>query len=207
MEKSCLWSQAFPFGVLFVAFFCACGGPAAVNSTTSEVSEQDADTKQLGATNAPIRIAGYGDVSPVASRELLPSTSQAFKVAFDISKAPKSPSEVNPALDKLARYINLLAEAGIDSQGAKFIAVIHGDPTFSVLNNSDYRKRFNVDNPNLPLLRELKAVGFELKVCGQALASRNIEPDQVDQQVDVVLSALTALTALAQQQFYIERLG
>ncbi len=159
-------------------------------------------------TAAPLsRIETYGSVTPVDNTKLLPDPTRPMRVAFDVFTKPESADKVNGGLEKLARYINLLAEANVNARNAELVAVIHGDAAFAVLDQDAFRQRFGVDNPNLELLAKLTRAGFEIEVCGQALAHRNIQPDQVDSTAEVVLSALTALTALSQDHYYVERLG
>lgn len=72
--------------------------------------------------------------------------------------------------------------------------VVHGPAAQYVLNNEEYRKKFNTDNPNIPLLKELQEAGVRLLVCGQSLNKRGISPEAVTPEVKPALSAMTTLT-------------
>lgn len=72
--------------------------------------------------------------------------------------------------------------------------VIHGPAAQFVINNDEYKKKFNVDNPNVPLFKELKEAGVKIFVCGQSLNKRNIPKENVTPEVLPALSAITTLT-------------
>ncbi len=101
-------------------------------------------------------------------------------------------SGVNPGVMKLARFVNIYAGAGREPANVAITAVLHGKATTAALSDAAYAKKFGSQgNPNLPLLRELKAAGLEVYVCGQALAGLDIPRDDVASEVQVAVSALT----------------
>ena len=53
-----------------------------------------------------------------------------------------------------------------------------------------------LDNPNIALLHELKQAGVELRVCGQGLLGKKLEPSQVLHDVQVDLWAMTTMVNL-----------
>jgi intracellular sulfur oxidation DsrE/DsrF family protein len=72
--------------------------------------------------------------------------------------------------------------------------VIHGPAAQYVVTNEEYKKKFNTDNPNIPLFKELKEAGVKIFVCGQSLNKRNIPKENVAPEVSPALSAITTLT-------------
>ena len=64
------------------------------------------------------------------------------------------------------------------------------------LDNAQYRAAYKVDNPNLPLIAELKRAGVDFAVCGQAVAEHGFQYEWIDKGVTLALSALTTITDL-----------
>ena len=67
----------------------------------------------------------------------------------------------------------------------------------AVLVNDVYKARHSgTDNPNISMLRELKEAGVELRVCGQGLLGKKLDPSQVLSGVQVDLWAMTTMVNL-----------
>ena len=141
-------------------------------------------------------IHGYGKIHILPGAAYQPQAGQTYKVVFSLTKAPKSPGEVNPALDHVARTVNLYASAGVPLDHLKFVAVAAGPATALALDNAHYRSAYGVENPNLPLIAQLKKAGVDVVVCGQAVAEHDYQYDWIDKSVTVALSALTTITTL-----------
>ena len=82
-----------------------------------------------------------------------------------------------------------------------FIAVLHGPATPAILDNSHYREKFGVDNPNVELIAALEKAGAQVVVCGQALAHNKFPDAWVNPEVEITLSALTDIIILQQQGY------
>lgn len=152
--------------------------------------------------NLPYRfpqIADYGGIVPVADAQEPPR--RGIKIVFDVLSDSK-PAELNKGLESVARYLNLNAEAGLRPTDAKLTVVLHGAATRSALQDSAYARQTGLNaNPNLPLIRTLKANGVEVLVCGQALARHKFAPREVAGDVGVAVSAMT-VSANRQQDGY-----
>ena len=136
-------------------------------------------------------IAEYGGVVPLKAAAEPPRAGT--KVVFDGTAAAK-PGEVNKALERVARLLNLYGVAGLQAEDVKIAIVLHGEATNSVLTDAAYKSRFEIErNPNLPLIRELRQAGVEVFVCGQALNYKGIPEDEVADDVPVAAAALTVL--------------
>jgi intracellular sulfur oxidation DsrE/DsrF family protein len=72
--------------------------------------------------------------------------------------------------------------------------VIHGPAAQFVINDEEYKKKYNTSNPNIPLFKELTDAGVKIFVCGQSLNKRNIAKEAVAPEVKISLSAITTLT-------------
>ena len=67
----------------------------------------------------------------------------------------------------------------------------------AVLANDVYKARHDgMDNPNIAMLRELKQAGVDMRVCGQGLLGKKLEPSQVLPGVQVDLWAMTTMVNL-----------
>ena len=106
------------------------------------------------------------------------------------------PQQLNSAIEKVCRFVNIYAGAGRAPASADIAIVLHGDTTLCVLNDQAYRSRFGCDNPNLACLKLLRDADVEIFVCGQSLLGKGGQPDQVCPQAAVAVSALTALVNL-----------
>jgi intracellular sulfur oxidation DsrE/DsrF family protein len=142
-------------------------------------------------------IKGFGTVYEVPFSVENPDPSLQYKVQFDLVTGAEKPEIIVENLESVAKMINLQALGGVNAKHLKLIAVLHGGAAFAVMNNESYRKKFGVDNPNLPLIAELNKAGVKLFVCGQTLYKRNIDSQSVTPEVKVALSALTTLTTYA----------
>jgi intracellular sulfur oxidation DsrE/DsrF family protein len=145
-------------------------------------------------------IPGFGKVMPAPRAGVQPDKNTQYKVVYNVNERGE-PEKLNPALDKLARSVNIFASAGVPLSNLHFIGVVHGPATFALLDNEHYRERFQVDNPNLKLLEALDKAGVKVMVCAQALANLKLQPEWVDPKVQVTLSAISDFVLLQQQGY------
>jgi intracellular sulfur oxidation DsrE/DsrF family protein len=141
-------------------------------------------------------IHGYGRIHYVADAAYKPHADQTYKIVFSLTRGAKQPSEVNPALDRVARTVNLYVASGVPLKQLKFVAVAYGEATPLVLNDTQYQAKFGVANPNLPLIDQLRKAGIDVSVCAQAVAEHEFQNDWVDKRVTLALSGLTTVTTL-----------
>ena len=136
-------------------------------------------------------IEGYGGVIPLEGA-ILPTKKN--KVIIDITMSPDDPGELNLAYDRIARLINLYHFSGSKKGDLELAVITHSGATYSVLNDESYEAKFGVSNPNLEIIERLKSYGVQIMVCGQALIKRGFQPDNLNEHVDLALSAITTLT-------------
>lgn len=148
---------------------------------------------------APIQSAGAFHPLPDAAYQ--PKPSAVYRVVFGLTQASAKPDQVNPALERVARTVNLYASAGVPLGHLKFVAVAYGPATALALDDEHYRAQFGTANPNLPAIRELRKAGVDVAVCGQAVLEHRYESAWVAKDVTVALSALTTITSLQQQGY------
>ena len=140
-------------------------------------------------------------VYTIAPQALTYDPTLEYKVALDIYDGLKDSTKVNGALLEVARTYNLLIGNGSPQEKVKVAAVVHGGSVFSILSEEEYMKRYQVSNPNLPLIAKLKEAGVELFVCGQNLGMFQLDPSQITSDVKVALSAKTAFITLDQMGY------
>ncbi len=152
------------------------------------------------ATSTPA-IAGYGAIHSVPHAAYKPDPHESYKVVFGLTAASKTPDEVNPSLDRVARLVNLYVSAGVPLSHLKFVAVAYGAATPLALNHTQYQAAFGMPNPNLKLVTALRHAGVDIAVCGQAVAEHKYPFDWVDSTVTLSLSAMTTITTLEHQGY------
>jgi len=138
-------------------------------------------------------IKSYGPMIPLPSAAVQPDKSIKYKVIFEITRVAPSPDKVNPGLDRVARFLNVMAASGIMPKEMELAAVIHGPAAPAVLKNEIFKDRFKVDNPNEGIIRDLRGAGVKLYVCGQTLADHEFEHKWVNEQVAIAVSALVVV--------------
>lgn len=141
-------------------------------------------------------ITPYGKIAPAPTAAMQPDLALDYRVVFSITKAPPAPDKLNPSLERVARYLNLLAAGGVKPANRHVIAVVHGPATQLVLNHRAFRAKHGIDNPNITLIEALRRAGVEVHVCAQALAGQKITSSDMSPLVVTDLSALTTLTTL-----------
>ncbi len=146
-------------------------------------------------------VTGFGKMHPLPKAAYQPQKTATYKIVFDVTKAGDKPGQVSPSLDQVARAVNLYASAGIPLDHLKFVAVLHGAATAAALDDAHYRQQFGVDNPNLEIIRKLRAAGTDVAVCGQAMAEHHFQYEWIAPNVTLALSALTTITVLENEGY------
>ena len=138
-------------------------------------------------------IKGYGPMNPLPNAAVQPDNSIKYKVIFEITRIAQSVEKVNPGLDRVARFLNVMAASGIMPKEMELAAVIHGPAAPIVLKNEIFKDRFKTDNPNEKIIRDLKEAGVKLFVCGQSLADNGFEHKWVNEQIAIAVAALVVV--------------
>ncbi|HEV2681914.1 MAG TPA: DsrE family protein [Rhodanobacter sp.] len=146
-------------------------------------------------------IAGAGRIHALPQAAYQPDRNASYKVVFGLTKAGDKPTEVSPSLDRVARTVNLYVSAGVPLDHLKFVAIAYGPATPIALNDEQYRKKYGVANPNLPVIVQLRKAGVDVAVCGQAVAEHDFQYDWIDSHVTLALSALTTISELQQKGY------
>lgn len=165
-------------------------------------------TTSLGAQQAqdgPL-IQNFGAVYTVDQADYPADPERTYKVVFDVASGPDDPAQLNKAMNTLARFLNMHAQSGVPAKNLQVVAVLHGQASKHSLSDSAYRQRYGVDNPHTDLIRQLTDRGVQLYLCGQAMHARGFERSEVNEHIDVSLSAMTILIDLQANGYSLIRL-
>ncbi|WP_024769594.1 DsrE family protein [Aquimarina macrocephali] len=146
-------------------------------------------------------ITEYGKTYTVSDPDFKTKTQHDLKAVFDVGRTFKDSSKVNPLFNTAARYLNMHADAGIPVEKLKVALVIHGSAANDILNNANYKAKYNIDNPNAPLLSALAKKGVHFILCGQTAAHRDISKEDTLPEIQIALSAMTALVQLQNENY------
>lgn len=135
-----------------------------------------------------------GAVYDVPEADFVPNSTQVLKAIFDIERLQEDPTEVNPLINSLARYINMHVQRGIPLESIHLSFVLHGVSGKDALSNKAYKKRYGVNNPNSSHIKALAAKGVHMFICGQSATYAGYKKSELMPEVKMALSAMTVLT-------------
>lgn len=124
-----------------------------------------------------------------------------YKIAIDIIDAISDSSKFMNTLRELGRTYNLNIANGVPQNKLKVAVVIHGGAIHGLLNNEAYQAKFGLPNPNIEIIQKMKNVGIDFYVCAQILAFRRVPEENIIKEVELAVSAKTALITLDQMGY------
>jgi intracellular sulfur oxidation DsrE/DsrF family protein len=139
--------------------------------------------------------------APVPGMDFPGDTEASYKFAWALAAAADSAHQVTAAFSGPARVLNALADDGVPPENVHLAIVAQGPAAMAMLNNDAYRRMHGIDNPNLPLLRELHEHGVLLIVCGQTMVGMKKERGDFPDFVKVSRAATVARATLAAQGY------
>jgi intracellular sulfur oxidation DsrE/DsrF family protein len=131
----------------------------------------------------------------IPSAAMPPDLKRTYRAIYDATLAASAPSQLVPALNMAGSELNAFGAAGLSRSNAQFAVVFHGPAVDGILTDSCYQAKFGMANPNLSVLKKMKALGVELFVCGQYLMAEHIDPRLISPDVTVASDALIVLMA------------
>ncbi|MFN4000443.1 DsrE family protein [Algoriphagus sp.] len=150
-------------------------------------------------------VKGYGGIYEIADATERPDPTLEYKILVDLTSPAEDNKQISRWVDNVARMINLHGLAGVPKEKIKVKVVIHGGAIFTLLNDENYQKRFEVENPNLKVFEALKEAGADIYVCGQSLIARNLKTSDLWPGVTIAHSALTTITTYVPQGYVLLR--
>lgn len=156
---------------------------------------------QYRSTFPAIKSVSWAGVVPVQQIDEKPDPSMQYKLLFELTgfalkdQDSTAKTDINLALGEIARQINLHEANGIPRKNIDFVIVIHASAMYCFLTNEKYKKKYGIDNPNIPLIKELQAYGVKMLVCGQAMTFFNLETEDLVPGIKQVLTAQTVISS------------
>lgn len=141
-------------------------------------------------------IKNAGGIFEVPEAVPIADETMPYKIVSEITVAPDKPDSINPALDKLARLVNLHRYAGVSAKNLDLVVVIHFNGTTMILDDEAYKKKFGMPNPNTKLINEMADNGVKFYVCGQSLYKRKLINEGRNPNIKPILSAMLGLSTL-----------
>jgi intracellular sulfur oxidation DsrE/DsrF family protein len=142
-------------------------------------------------------IAPFGAAFATEGAMERPDPALHYRVVFPVTKASADPAKPNASLERVARFLNLLAADGVRVKPGEIVAILYGPATPVITNDAVYAAQTKApNNPNIALIAKLKAAGVVVAVCGQALQAHKYAVKDVAPGVRVDVSAMTTMANL-----------
>lgn len=142
---------------------------------------------------APVIPQAYGYVA-VPGAAIRPDRTHVYRVIFSATDGAAKPDALLPAVQMAGTELNVLVANGLKLSNADYVIDFHGPGAIAgLLDNAHYRQKFGVDNPNLPVLAELKKAGVRLYVCSQEMLATGTGFDTITPDVTVASDGLVVL--------------
>jgi len=138
-------------------------------------------------------IKDFGQVYKIKNPDLLLDKNKKYKVIFDVYTDNKNHKKQNASVNTIARFLNMHAQHNIKSQNLDIVLVLHGAATKNALSDKAFQREFKIDNPNTKLINALDKANVKVYVCGQSFAHKDYQRNDLSKNVELSLSALTAL--------------
>jgi intracellular sulfur oxidation DsrE/DsrF family protein len=171
---------------------------AAIGLTTILILASGSSGPANADSTGPLLVPGYEAARDLPGARELPDPNTDYKVVFADGQDAKNPGDVNPMLPTIAMYLNTLGKHHVPAEHRHIVIMFHQrTPDIDiVMSNDAYKERYNRNNPNVALIHALKQAGVDIRVCGQGLLVRKIDPAQVNPDVQIDLWAMTTLVNL-----------
>lgn len=158
-----------------------------------------------GADTQPLPVPSASVAGAVSGAQEVPDPALTYKVVFNLSSAGPA-DEVHPLLQRVARYLNTLAEYGVPPAHRQLTIIVYGPATEIVLKDAAYAARnHGKHNPDVAMIDTLRQAGVITRICSQALLAQHIEPRDVLPTVEVDLWALSTRVNLELHGYVVEQ--
>lgn len=148
----------------------------------------------MGQTKVHPAIDGFGGIYSIEQADITPNANLDYRIVIDVNSPSADPSSLNPALNNVARLMNLHIEGGANLARMHVVLAVHAGAAYALLNDAAYNQRYGIDNPNTELVNALCKSRVDVSICGQSMVARGIERGQLMDSVKVATSMLTTVT-------------
>jgi len=171
---------------------------AAIGLTTLLVLTSGSFAPATADSDKPLLVPGYEAALDLPGARELPDPKTDYKVVFADNQDAKNPGDVNPMLPTIATYVNTLGKYGVPAEHRHLVIMFHHRTPDAdiVMTNEAYKARYHRDNPNIAIIHALKQAGVDIRVCGQGVLARKIDPKDVNPDIQIDLWAMTTLVNL-----------
>ena len=139
-------------------------------------------------------ISEYGGIYDIPDAKVKVDPAIDYNIVIDVYSSIDEPQLLNPALNNVARMLNLHSVSGADVGKMHVVLAVHAGATYALMDDESYREKYRMANPNTQLVKQLVASGVDVTVCGQSLISRKVDPDGLLPGVQIATSMLTTVT-------------
>jgi intracellular sulfur oxidation DsrE/DsrF family protein len=190
--------------LILVLSFASLGGNAQTASPSADSAarvHKDSMRMQLLFSKAAyplIKSNKWTGVLPVENITEVPDPKMVYKMLMeDVFPVKDSiaAKEANGGLAEIGRIINLHVASGIPKNKLDVVVVVHGPALYALYTNEQYRKKWGIDNPNIPLINELMHNGVRFIACGQAMQFFDVRREEMVPNIKISLTAQTVLSA------------
>jgi intracellular sulfur oxidation DsrE/DsrF family protein len=156
---------------------------------------------QYKQTFPAIKSVKWAGVVPVQGIDEMPDPNMQYKLLFELTgfaykgQDSTAKKEFNAGLGSVARELNLHEANGIPGKNIDAVVVVHAGALYSLLTNEKYKKKYGLDNPNIPLIKELQDYGVKIIVCGQAMTFLRLEKEDLVSGIKQALNAQTVISS------------
>lgn len=151
--------------------------------------------------SAPVIPQAYGFV-PVPGAAIKPDKHRIYRAIFSATAGADKPGDLLPAVLMAGTELNTLVVSGVPLSDADYVIDFHGPGALTgLLDNAHYRQKFGTENPNLPVLAELKKSGVKLYVCSQQMLAMRISFNSISPDVTVASDGLFVLINFQNQGY------
>jgi intracellular sulfur oxidation DsrE/DsrF family protein len=112
----------------------------------------------------------------IPNAAVAPDPKITYRIIFDATRFSSAPDKIVPAVNGAGGMLNTLVVGNVPQSQQRLAIVFHGAALDGILDDTHYRQKYGMANPNLAVLAEMKKRGVELFVCGQHLAGDHIDP-------------------------------
>ena len=147
-------------------------------------------------------VEGFNASRDYPGAHLTPDVNTEYKVLFDFVVTDDNLDDPYPMLPLVARYINTLANLGVPKENRKISVVLHQGSGLIGLKNDEFKARNEgKDNPNIELIKQLHQAGVTFHLCGQGVLAREIQEDDLLEEIQIDYWALTTIIELGRQGY------
>lgn len=150
-------------------------------------------------------VPDFGPVFEVPGLEMETPTDMDYRVLFDVAGGSQEAGDLNQELNSVARFVNMQVKAGVPLERLHVAVVVHGTAGRDLLLEDAFRSRYEAENPNADMIRQLAAAGVEIYMCGQSAAARGLAPEELVPDVTMALSAMTVRAVLQSRGYEVVR--